>query len=189
MILSTIPALNLFFSFFVLWPSISSLGTQAAVFAHRHPEAPSPSLVSSPPPPLILEAMNLHHLDRSFEDKYFHEPGNDDILGHYDSRYFKGVVDDEERSESLTHMMRAYLDFFKRNNLETWIAHGTLLGWWWNSMVSGFFSFLGGGSFYFRTPETNHGKASLTNLLDLSMGLGHRYSGDGQHACSDCSRV
>lgn len=153
MTLSTIPTLNLSFSFFVLWLSIFSVGTQAAAFAHRRPEALSPSPIS--PPPLFLEAMNLHHLDRSFEDKYFHEPGNDDILGHYDSRYFKGVVDDEERSESLTHMMRAYLDFFRRNNLETWIAHGTLLGWWWNSMVSGFFS-SGRPLLYIGTPETNH---------------------------------
>ncbi|KAI8943614.1 hypothetical protein NX059_001603 [Plenodomus lindquistii] len=29
-------------------------------------------------------------------------------------------------------MIRAYLNFFRENNLDTWIAHGTLLGWWWN---------------------------------------------------------
>ncbi|KAF3491942.1 uncharacterized protein GIQ15_01459 [Arthroderma uncinatum] len=29
-------------------------------------------------------------------------------------------------------MIRAYLQFFQENGLETWIAHGTLLGWWWN---------------------------------------------------------
>jgi phosphorylcholine metabolism protein LicD len=29
-------------------------------------------------------------------------------------------------------MIRAYLRFFRDNRLETWIAHGTLLGWWWN---------------------------------------------------------
>lgn len=29
-------------------------------------------------------------------------------------------------------MIRAYLRFFEDNGLETWIAHGTLLGWWWN---------------------------------------------------------
>jgi hypothetical protein len=67
--------------------------------------------------------------------KYFHEPGHDDILGHYDTRFFHGIVSYEERSDTLHHMIRAYLDFFRNNGLETWIAHGTLLGWWWNGKV------------------------------------------------------
>ncbi|KAK2787397.1 hypothetical protein FQN53_005308 [Emmonsiellopsis sp. PD_33] len=69
------------------------------------------------------------------EEKYFHEPGNDDILGHYDTRYFHGAVTYDERSDTLLHMIRAYLDFFRENGLETWIAHGTLLGWWWNGKL------------------------------------------------------
>jgi hypothetical protein len=59
----------------------------------------------------------------------------DDILGHYDSRYFKGVVDYDTRTDTLHHMIRAYLNFFRERGLETWIAHGTLLGWWWNGKV------------------------------------------------------
>jgi hypothetical protein len=74
-------------------------------------------------------------LNVSAEYKYFHEPGNDDILGHYDSRYFTEPVNDHERADTLTHMIRAYLNFFNENELETWIAHGTLLGWWWNGKV------------------------------------------------------
>lgn len=74
-------------------------------------------------------------LDASAEYKYFHEPGDDDILGHYDVRFFSEPVDDAERAETLTHMIRAYLDFFNENQLDTWIAHGTLLGWWWNGKV------------------------------------------------------
>lgn len=75
-------------------------------------------------------------LNASAEYKYFHEPGRDDILGHYDSRYFTAPVSDSERADTLTHMVRAYLNFFDENDLETWIAHGTLLGWWWNGKVS-----------------------------------------------------
>ncbi|PLB43597.1 hypothetical protein P170DRAFT_369031 [Aspergillus steynii IBT 23096] len=74
-------------------------------------------------------------LNKSAEFKYFHEPGRDDILGHYDTRFFTEPVPDEERSQTLTHMIRAYLNFFDDNGLETWIAHGTLLGWWWNGKV------------------------------------------------------
>jgi hypothetical protein len=59
----------------------------------------------------------------------------DNTLGHYDKRYFHGVVSDEERRDTQQHMVRAYLDFFRSNDLDTWIAHGTLLGWWWNGQV------------------------------------------------------
>jgi phosphorylcholine metabolism protein LicD len=45
------------------------------------------------------------------------------------------VVTQEERTESLHHMIRAYLNFFHDRGLETWIAHGTLLGWWWNGRI------------------------------------------------------
>jgi hypothetical protein len=74
-------------------------------------------------------------LNKSQEFKYFHEPGNDDTLGHYDTRFFTEPVPDEERSETQTHMIRSYLNFFNEHRLETWIAHGTLLGWWWNGKV------------------------------------------------------
>lgn len=56
-------------------------------------------------------------------------------LGHYDRRYFKKIVSDEERTETQLHMVRAYLEWFREKGLDTWIAHGTLLGWWWNGKV------------------------------------------------------
>ena len=74
-------------------------------------------------------------IDRLDSLKYFHEPGRDDILGHYDSRYFRRVATYEERTETLVHMIRAYLLTFEKLGLETWISHGTLLGWWWNGKV------------------------------------------------------
>jgi hypothetical protein len=61
--------------------------------------------------------------------------GSPDYAGHYDIRYFKGVVTFEERTETLKHMVRAYLTTFREKGIETWIAHGTLLGWWWNGKV------------------------------------------------------
>jgi hypothetical protein len=78
---------------------------------------------------------NNEIVKRDGDGKYFHEPGGDNTLGHYDNRYFHGVVSDEERRDTQQHMVRAYLDFFRLNDLDTWIAHGTLLGWWWNGQV------------------------------------------------------
>ena len=32
-------------------------------------------------------------------------------------------------------MVRAFLDTFRRLGVETWLAHGTLLGWYWNQAI------------------------------------------------------
>lgn len=109
-------------------------------------------------------------LNTSAEYKYFHEPGRDDILGHYDIRFFNGTVSDEERAVTLTHMTRAYLNFFNDNDLETWISHGTLLGWWWNGKVH--FTF---ASFLRQFPMAN--KPSI----DPTMGLGYRHPSPRHH--------
>ncbi|KAF4624265.1 hypothetical protein G7Y89_g13908 [Cudoniella acicularis] len=70
------------------------------------------------------------------DTKYFHEPGASDELGHYDIRYFTGsTVSYEVRGEILYNLVRSYLTFFREKNIETWIAHGTLLGWWWNGKI------------------------------------------------------
>lgn len=83
--------------------------------------------------PVLTDLLWLEYgLNASEEYKYFHEPGRDDTRGHYDVRFFTTLIDDTERGRTQTHMVRAYLNFFEANNLETWIAHGTLLGWWWN---------------------------------------------------------
>lgn len=74
-------------------------------------------------------------LNTSAEFKYFQEPGNGEHDAHYDSRFFKDPVPKEQRSQVLTHIIHSYFDFFNTNRLETWIAHGTLLGWWWNGKV------------------------------------------------------
>ncbi|KAI9831651.1 MAG: hypothetical protein M1838_005714 [Thelocarpon superellum] len=68
-------------------------------------------------------------------NKYFHEPGEEDNLHHYDQRFFSGIVSNETREETLRHMIRSYLSTMEESGLETWIAHGTLLGWWWNGKM------------------------------------------------------
>lgn len=68
--------------------------------------------------------------------KYFYEPGGSLELGHYDIRYFKGqAVTYDQRVHTLQYLIRSYLTIFREKNIETWIAHGTLLGWWWNGKI------------------------------------------------------
>jgi len=68
--------------------------------------------------------------------KYFHEAGPGYELGHYDHRYFAGApASYEVKGDTLQHMIRAYLTTFNEKNVDTWIAHGTLIGWYWNSKL------------------------------------------------------
>ena len=102
-------------------------------------------------------------LDDGGWPKYFHEPGGSELANHYDSRYEHGILSYEDKQDTQVHMMRAYLDFFRKNRMETWLAHGTLLGWWWNGKV-----------------RQRHTLAHSTLILaskDVTVGLGHRYPG------------
>jgi phosphorylcholine metabolism protein LicD len=69
------------------------------------------------------------------DPKYFHEAGGDEVFGHYDNRFFKGLVEYDDHSDSLKHLIRSYLTTLNKHGVETWLAHGTLLGWWWNGRI------------------------------------------------------
>ncbi|RSL63326.1 hypothetical protein CEP51_013333 [Fusarium floridanum] len=67
--------------------------------------------------------------------KYFREAGGNLELGHYDRRYFQDKVPYEEHRFVLRDLIRSYLSTMDNHGAETWIAHGTLLGWWWNGQI------------------------------------------------------
>lgn len=68
--------------------------------------------------------------------KYFHEPklfskGG----GHFDWRFFKRLqYSDYERINILNRISKSWLKFSNSIGLKTWLAHGTLLGWYWNGL-------------------------------------------------------
>ncbi|KAI0484312.1 LicD family-domain-containing protein [Xylariaceae sp. FL0804] len=69
------------------------------------------------------------------QKKYFLEPGGGSELGHYDARFFRGRVDYDEHGAALRRLVRAYLTTCASLGVETWLAHGSLLGWWWSGRV------------------------------------------------------
>lgn len=86
-----------------------------------------------PPSPVIAGAVVPAAPPR--EQKYFHEPGWDLESGHYDARYFRGKVPYEQHRAALRHLIRSYLATLEAIGVETWLAHGSLLGWWWNGQI------------------------------------------------------
>lgn len=108
--------------------------TSIAASVPSQSPSPSPSLssIATVEPAASSETEQSPNPDAN---KYFHEPGGDDLLHHYDIRYFQKIVTDEERQDTLRHLIRAYLLTFEYLGVETWIAHGTLLAWYWNGKI------------------------------------------------------
>lgn len=69
--------------------------------------------------------------------KYFFEAGieGNELGDHYDWRFFNGLTKDKYEQELVLHrLVRAWLSFSRKHSLNTWIAHGSLLSWYWNSV-------------------------------------------------------
>lgn len=72
--------------------------------------------------------------------KYFHEPRlSDKKIGgsHYDWRFFniKEIDNEYKRLSTLNRLIRAWLRFTNNENIHTWLAHGTLLGYSFNGFM------------------------------------------------------
>ncbi|KAM9934684.1 hypothetical protein OXX80_005729 [Metschnikowia pulcherrima] len=69
--------------------------------------------------------------------KYFHEAElSGTHLGyHYDWRFFqKQIANNYERKVVLHRLAKAWLRFSYTFGLKSWLAHGSLLGWYWNGL-------------------------------------------------------
>ncbi|KAI0015594.1 LicD family-domain-containing protein [Xylariomycetidae sp. FL0641] len=64
--------------------------------------------------------------------KYFHEST---FHSHYDGRFATEPLDEADQVEALKSLSKAYLHTFSELGMETWLAHGTLMGWWWNNQI------------------------------------------------------
>ncbi|KXL49318.1 hypothetical protein M433DRAFT_8715 [Acidomyces richmondensis BFW] len=79
------------------------------------------------------------HLDRAHQkieedepEKYFHESS---FHEHYDGRFADKQVNYQDKHRYLRMLIQTYLSTMNDIGAETWIMHGTLLGWWWNKRI------------------------------------------------------
>lgn len=64
--------------------------------------------------------------------KYFHESV---FHPHYDGRFSDHVLPYNEQRMALKSLVQTYLATFADIGVETWLMHGSLLGWWWNKHI------------------------------------------------------
>lgn len=87
---------------------------------------------------LYLESLQYSVLKGQLPPKYFSEARIfDTLLGdHYDWRFFGGFkVGSSEQATTLHRMIRTWLSFCRKQGITTWMAHGSLLLWYWNGIA------------------------------------------------------
>lgn len=62
--------------------------------------------------------------EKYFQEAYFHP--------HYDDRFADRRLTDTEKHQYIIPLVQTYHATMEEIGVETFIAHGTLLGWWWN---------------------------------------------------------
>jgi hypothetical protein len=105
--------------------------------AHNTPKWPFPQIQQYLGKDLVISAPVLQVGTRLEEvqetpQKYFHESTFD---AHYDARFGVRRVSQEERRLHLRTLIQAYLSAMNNIGVETWLMHGSLLGWHWNRKV------------------------------------------------------
>ncbi|KAF4965178.1 hypothetical protein FSARC_6996 [Fusarium sarcochroum] len=64
--------------------------------------------------------------------KYFKEASQ---YPHYDLRYFEEALEPAAQNAGIKVLMQTYLATFRDLGVQTWLMHGSLLGWWWGKKV------------------------------------------------------
>ncbi|KPM42976.1 hypothetical protein AK830_g3559 [Neonectria ditissima] len=67
------------------------------------------------------------------EPKYFQESRQ---YVHYDARFGNGPLKENEQRDAIRVLIQTYLATFRDLGVQTWLMHGTLLGWWWGKKAS-----------------------------------------------------
>ena len=82
----------------------------------------------------VRTRMTQDHSTKPYDPsgKYFHESI---FHEHYDGRFSDTALSDADQRARLGAAVRAYLGTMADLGLETWIMHGSLLGWWWNRKI------------------------------------------------------
>lgn len=70
--------------------------------------------------------------DTDAPEKYFHEST---FHLHYDGRFAEKALPYEEQKNALKNLVQTYLTTFSDLGIETWLMHGSLLGWWWGQKI------------------------------------------------------
>jgi phosphorylcholine metabolism protein LicD len=87
--------------------------------------------------PKLPSKQQAHLINPGEEYRYFKEGYllNESGLAHYELRFYEGRLDPIDRVAVLHRIVRAWSRFTQRSQITTWIAHGSLLGYFFNGLI------------------------------------------------------
>ncbi|PVH93465.1 hypothetical protein DM02DRAFT_721699 [Periconia macrospinosa] len=124
------------FLFFALMAAVQTIAYPSASSLYN-PDSPSKGRHHRANDIAFLEGLTNNDQDMSGREgddpeKYFHESI---FHAHYDGRFAYQTLPDKTRLPHLRALVRSYLATMHDLGAETWIMHGSLLGWWWNQRI------------------------------------------------------
>ncbi|TQN72877.1 Protein MNN4 [Colletotrichum shisoi] len=69
---------------------------------------------------------------RSQPTKYFREAS---FSAHYDARFASKPLNETAQRDAVKVLVQTYLATLADLGVQTWLMHGSLLGWWWNKQI------------------------------------------------------
>lgn len=54
---------------------------------------------------------------------------------HYDIRFGRKTLVENSQRDAIRALIQTYLFTFRELGVQTWLMHGSLLGWWWGKKV------------------------------------------------------
>lgn len=87
--------------------------------------------------PLLPEKQQHFLTDNISHYRYYKEGSllNQSGLAHYELRFFDGRILPIDRIGTLHRIVRAWARFTNKSGIKTWIAHGSLLGYYFNGLI------------------------------------------------------
>ena len=85
-----------------------------------------------------LNSVRYSMAEHKSPPKYFKEARIFDTVkgDHYDWRFFNGFrLGTQEQTNTLHRLVRSWLSFTRKQGITTWMAHGSLLSWYWNGVA------------------------------------------------------
>ena len=99
--------------------------------AQAKPETPRTNISMNPPyaPTSPPPTQHIASMDPNTD------PPKPQFHSHYDGRFAERILPNDLRRAHLTDLIRTYLSTMHSIGAETWIMHGSLLGWFWNRKI------------------------------------------------------
>ncbi|KAF6815991.1 hypothetical protein CSOJ01_03260 [Colletotrichum sojae] len=90
------------------------------------------TLAQATPTPKDQSSAQVSQRQHKHAPKYFQEAS---FSEHYDARFAIKALNETAQHDAVKVLVQTYLSTLRDLGVQTWLMHGSLLGWWWNKQA------------------------------------------------------